>query len=199
VLTDSMVHEYVADLASNKPAPGGGSAAALTGALGASLGEMVGNFTVGKKKYADVEQEVAATLGRLTALRNMLLRLTDQDAEVYRKVGDAYRMPKETDEQAKQRAQAIEEAVKAAAEVPREVVLCCTSLLTELPVLLEKGNLNLVSDVGVAAKLALTAAQCGWLNVEINLASIKNAEYIHKMRAELKKNLAGAEKLAREK
>ncbi len=198
MLTKLAVSEYAEQLASDQPAPGGGSAAGLAGALGAALGEMVANFTVGKKKYADVEQEVAAVLGRLTELRHALLDLTDADADAYTKVGAAYGMPKDTDEQKAQRAQAIQKALKAAAEVPRQVVLRCHEVLGELPELLEKGNPNLVSDVGVGAKLALAAADCAWLNVEINLASIKDAEYVDTLRAEMKETLAGAEKLTAE-
>ncbi len=196
MLTSFAVSEYVEQLASKRPAPGGGSAAALVGALGAALGEMVANFTVGKKKFAEVEEEVGAALATLTDLRRRLLGLTDADAEAYTKVGAAYAMPKDTEEQKADRAQAIEQALQAAAEVPRQVVLISGQVLVELPVLLEKGNPNLLSDVGVAAKLALAAAECGWLNVEINLAFIKDEKFTTQLREEMKENLAAAEKLS---
>jgi len=192
VLTSLPVTEYAEELASNKPAPGGGSGAALTGALGAALGEMVANFTVGKEKYAEVEAEVGAALAKLTDLRKQLLELTDADAEAYPKVGAAYALPRETDEQKAARAVAIEEALKGSAEVPRRVVLRCNEVLSQLPLLLEKGNPNLVSDVGVAAKLALAAAECAWLNVEINLAYMKDEDFISRLRAEMEESLRAA-------
>ncbi len=197
MLTNLPVAEYVSRLASNLPAPGGGSAAGLTGALGAALGEMVGNFTIGKKKYAAVEKQVAATMERLTALRGHLLQLTDADAEAYTKVGNAYGMPKETEAEQAARAEAIEQALKAAADVPRQVALRATEILEELPVLLEEGNQNLVSDVGVGAKLAMAAVECAWLNVEINLASMKDAEHVNRLRTEMQETLDKAKNLSR--
>jgi formiminotetrahydrofolate cyclodeaminase len=188
----------VSQLASNRPAPGGGSAAALAGALGAALGEMVANFTVGKKKYAHVEDEVSAALQRLTEARNELLSLTDADADAYTKVGAAYGMPKETDAEKAARAEAIEEALKAAAEVPRQVALVAAGSLEQFPVLLEKGNQNLVSDVGVGAKLALAAVECAWLNVEINLASMKDEEHIERLRTQMQDTVAKAANMSRQ-
>ncbi len=195
-LMDLTVRDYVVDLASKKPAPGGGSAAALAGGLAVALGEMVGNFTVGKKKYAAVEGEVRPALERLPELRGQLLELVDQDAEAYRAVGAAYGMDKDTDEEKERRAVAIEAALKAAAEVPRQVVLRVEEALGELPVLLEKGNANLASDVGVAAKLGMAAAECAWLNVEVNLALIEDADYVARLREEMKESLAAAEKMS---
>ncbi len=193
-LMDLTVRDYVVDLASKKPAPGGGSAAALVGALGAALGEMVANFTTGKKKYADVEDEMQALVEKLTKLRDTLLELADHDADAYGRVADAYALPKDTDEEKRVRRDTIQEALKAAAEVPREI--CCTEVLGELPILLEKGNTNLISDIGVCAKLTLAAAECGWLNVEINLCTIKDAEFVESLRAEMKECLAYARKIA---
>lgn len=196
MLSSLSVSEYVEQLASKQPAPGGGSAAALAGALAAALGEMVGNFTVGKKKYAAVEGEVKPALERLTELRGALLGLVDADAEAYRDVGAAYGMPRDTDEEKQQRSAAIEVALKAAAEVPRQVVLRVHEALGELPVLLEKGNVNLLSDVGVAAKLGIAAAECAWLNVEVNLALMKDADHVARLREEMKETLAAAEKMS---
>lgn len=198
MLTRLPVSEYASQLASNRPAPGGGSAAGLVGALGAALGEMVANFTVGKRKYAGVAQEVAAALARLTDLREQLLRLTDADAEAYTQVGLAYGMPKETDEEEAGRAEAIEQALKAAAEVPRQIALHGAEVLEVLPVLLERGNQNLVSDVGVGAKLALAAVECGWLNVEINLASMKDEQHIERLRTEMQDTVENAGNMCRQ-
>lgn len=198
MLTRLSVTEYVSQLASNQPAPGGGSAAGLVGALGAALGEMVGNFTVGRKKYADVEEEVGAALARLTDLREQLLGLTDADAEAYTQVGAAYGMPKETDDERCARAEAIEQALKAAAEVPRQIALRAAEVLDALPVLLEKGNQNLVSDVAVGARLAFAAVECGWLNVEINLASMKDEQHIERLRTEMQDTVERARNMCRQ-
>lgn len=193
MLTRVSVADYTAELASGKPAPGGGSAAGLAGALGAALGEMVANFTVGRQQYADGEQEVSTALERLTELRAALLALTDSDAQVYPQVRAAYRLPKDTEEQKMQRSGAIQDACRAAAEVPRQIVLCCCETLEQLPVLLEKGNPNLVSDVGVAAKLALAGAHCAWLNVEINLAALTDRQFAEQVRSEMATKLQAAE------
>jgi hypothetical protein len=115
MLTRVSVADYTAELASGKPAPGGGSAAGLAGALGAALGEMVANFTVGRQQYADGEQEVSTALERLTELRAALLALTDSDAQVYPQVRAAYRLPKDTEEQKMQRSGAIQGCGRGAA------------------------------------------------------------------------------------
>lgn len=189
MLTGLTVAEYADRLASDAPAPGGGSAAALVGALGAALGEMVANFTVGKEKYADVEEDVVEVLDRLTTLRGELLDLADRDAHAYSKVGEAYGMPSETEADKQQRAEAIQEALRAAADVPADVVRCCRDIVRELPVLVEKGNPNLVSDAGVAAKLATAAAECAWLNVEINISYMKDEAAIEELRTPVEEAL----------
>lgn len=198
MLTSLPVTDYTAELASGKPAPGGGSAAGLAGALGAALGEMVANFTVGREQYAEVEQQVSAALERLTDLRAALLALTDADAEVYPEVRAAYRLPKDTDEQKAQRAAAIEDACKAAADVPRQIVLRCGETLEQLRVLLDKGNPNLVSDVGVAAKLALAGVHCAWLNVEINLGSLTDEQFVAQVRAQMQESVEAAENVSQQ-
>ncbi len=190
MLSEDSVREYAAKLASSAPAPGGGSAAALAGALGAALGEMVGNFTVGKEKFANVEEDVQRLLDVLEAQRNRLLDLTDEDAVVYEQVGRAYRMPRGADEEKTARRSAIQEALKAASEVPFGVCECCATVIGTLQELAEKGNPNLISDAGCAAKLALAALECGWLNVEINFASIKDEEFLARRRAELDEIIA---------
>ena len=182
MLTAHTIEEYTEKLGSDAPAPGGGSAAALVGALGAALGEMVGSFTVGKEKYADVEEEVSEVLDTLTDLRRQLLDLTNRDADAYSQVRDAYGMPSETETEKQERARAIQKALQAAAQVPAEVVRCCQEVVQQLPVLVEKGNPNLVSDAGVAAKLATAAAESAWLNVEINLAYMKDETVIENLR-----------------
>ena len=190
MLTDIAVREYLGRLASNAPAPGGGSAAALAGALAAALGEMVGNFTVGKKKFAGVEEDIKRLLAVLEEQRGVLLGLTDEDASAYGQVAQAYAMPRSTKQEKAARADAIQKALKAACEVPFGVCRCCAAVIGTLRELAQKGNPNLISDVGCAAKLALAALECAWLNVEINLASIKDAKFVEGRRDELEQIMA---------
>ena len=196
MLTQLAVREYTAKLASGEPTPGGGSGAGLVGTLGAALGEMVANFTVGKEKYRDAWEHVAPVLEQLTLSRDRLLDLTDRDADAYAQVGAAYGLPKDTDEQRAARAAAIEEALKAAASVPLGVCEEAAAALELLPVLLQYGNPNLVSDVGVAAEFCEAAFRCAWLNVEINLASIKDEPYKARLRSHLEDLMALAENTA---
>ncbi|NPV48567.1 MAG: cyclodeaminase/cyclohydrolase family protein [Armatimonadetes bacterium] len=185
MLTQLTVRDYCARLASGEPTPGGGSGAALVGALGAALGEMVSNFTVGKEKYRNAWERLEPVLAALTNLRGRLLDLTDQDATAYAQVGAAYAMPRETDAEKTARAEAIQDALKLAAQVPLGVCAAAAEAMELLPVLLEAGNPNLVSDVGVAAELLRAAFRCGWLNVEINLSSVKDEAYKLEVRAAL--------------
>jgi formiminotetrahydrofolate cyclodeaminase len=189
MITAETVTAYTEKLASNLPAPGGGSAAALAGALGAACGCMVGNFTVGKKKFADVEAEVAPHLQALDELRQEMLELVAADVTAYSAVGAAYGLPKDTDEQRAARESAIQEALVAAAGVPMALARCAAAVAEHLPPLLAKGNPNLVSDVGVAARLAEAACECAWLNVEVNVAVITNQSFVAASRAEAEGHL----------
>lgn len=200
-LTAETVRAYTEKLAGGEPTPGGGSAAALAGALAAAAGAMVGSFTVGKPKFAEVEAEVAAILEQLQSLRERMLDLTDLDAEAYAEVGAAYSMPKETEDQKAERKGAIQEALKSAARVPLGVVLAAGEIADLLPALAAKGNPNLLSDVGVAAILAQAAFEAGRLNVEVNLAGVRDETYVGQMRhmmAEAGKSLEKARAVAEE-
>ena len=184
-LTSQTVRAYTEHLAGSGPTPGGGSAAALCGALAAAAGAMVGSFTVGKAKFALVEADVARLLERLQALRERMLALTDADAEAYAGVGAAYARPKQTDEEKWARQAALQQALKDAAQVPLGVAEAAGEIAALLPELAEKGNPNLLSDVGVAAILASAAYEAGRLNVEVNLAGIKDAAYCAAARARI--------------
>jgi len=171
------VDAYVRDLSANLPAPGGGSGAALAGALGNALASMVASFTVGKEKFADVEADVQRILGELDAVRERLLQLVDEDVSVYSEVSAAYKLPRESDEQKAARSAAIEEACKTAAGVPRAIAECCDKTIALVAELCDIGNPNLISDVGCAVRLAEAARHCAWLNVAINLSSIKDEAF----------------------
>jgi len=183
-MTSHPVHDYLEKLAGKLPAPGGGSAAALAGALGAAAGAMVANFTVGNEKYAAVEAEIRAHLEAIEEARAEMERLVDEDVKAYGAVSAAYAMPRGTEEEKTARTAAIQEALQTAAAVPRALADQCAALAQHLPPLLEKGNSNLVSDVGVAARLSEAACECAWLNVEVNLAFMKNQQFVAKARAE---------------
>lgn len=170
--------KYLDDLAAKKPVPGGGSAAALTAACGAALLSMVGNFTLDKEKYKAYETEIKDILTRSEKLRNELLLLVDEDAAGYKKLAASYKLSAHTPEEKKSRAQAIQDGLKEAVSVPLKVCQGCHQGIKLAPALVEKGNVNLISDVGVAVFFLEAAYQAAMLNVDINLKGIKDKEFI---------------------
>jgi formiminotetrahydrofolate cyclodeaminase len=186
VYIDEPLKKYLDEAASGASTPGGGSVAALAGALGAALTSMVCNFTVGKKKYKDVEAEVAQILSEAEDLRGKLLDLMVEDTQVYGQVSAAYGMPRGTDEEKEARSEAIQSALKAAMGAPLEAAICCHRILKLNEPLLEKGNQNLISDVGVAVLLAESAMRSAILNVEINLSYIKDEKLCRETREKLR-------------
>jgi len=153
---------------------------------------------VGREKFADVEEDVRGLLGESERLRGELERLTQADTEAYGEVAAAQKMPRETEEQKSARRAAMQEALKGAAEVPRAAVGACHRVLEIASELVEKGNPNLITDVGVAAKFALAAMECAALNVEINLAYIKDDGYNAECRQEMAPRLDAGRRLAGE-
>ncbi len=198
VLTEKTVADYINVLAARTPTPGGGGAAALAAALGAALNSMVANFTIGNKKYADVEEDVKMLLGRSEEMRVELVRLIDADSEAYGECDRARQMPRETPEQKAERQKAVQEALKGAAEVPMRVAQLCDEVLELSSSLVDKGNVYLISDVGVAVRMAEAALHCAALNVEINLAYIEDEDYNSAKRASLEPLLARAETIREE-
>ncbi len=186
------IEEYLDRLAAKLPAPGGGSASALVGAAGAALAAMVANFTVGNEKYADVEEDVRRILDQVEEHRTALMDLIQADMDAYSQVSAAYKLPKDDPS----RKEAIQRALRTAAAPPNKIVEHCIAVLRLLPELLEKGNPNLVSDVGVAAGFAHAALKCAWLNVEINLSYMDDTDYVAAERQRLRAILDEAEKLA---
>jgi formiminotetrahydrofolate cyclodeaminase len=182
---EGQFKQYMDDLATKKPAPGGGSAAAAAGALGVSLLSMVANFTVGKDKYKDVEAEVQEVLSSSEKLRTELQKLIDEDVVAYKEVSAAYKMPKESEQEKTARSEAIQMALKQAMSVPLAICRNLYEAISLCEPLLEKGNVNLVSDVGVAAELIAGGFASAVLNVEINLAGIKDPDMVSKIRDEL--------------
>ena len=173
---EGTVESYLNKLASADPEPGGGSAAALAGALGAALVSMVANLTLGKEKFAAVQDDVAELKKKSETLRAELEELVTLDALAYREVAAAMKMPKDTDEQKEQRRQVMQVALKGAAEVPLKVAEAAVEVARLSLPAAEKGNPNAVSDAGVAVLLADAAAQSAALNARINLVWIEDED-----------------------
>jgi formiminotetrahydrofolate cyclodeaminase len=190
-LTAKPVTIFLDELASSAPAPGGGSVAALSGALGAALVSMVCNLTMGKKKYADVQDDIQALLEQSEALRHELIDLLEADVRVYTSVSKAYKMPRETEEEKATRRAAIQTALKDATAVPMQVAEACVKILDLCTPAAEKGNVNAVSDAGVAALMAEAGLRSAALNVLINLGAINDEDFVTKERARLDALLGG--------
>lgn len=191
MLTEKPVTTFLDELASSAPAPGGGSVAALSGALGAALVSMVCNLTVGKKKYADVQEDIQALLAQSEALRKELVELLEADVKVYTEVSKAMKMPRATEEEKAARAAAMQKALKAATDVPMRVAEACVKVMDLCRPAAEKGNVNAVSDAGVAVLMAEAGLRSAVLNVLINLTWIKDEAFVSENRAKLDALLEG--------
>lgn len=159
---------FLEDLAGSAPAPGGGGAAALVGAAGAALGNMVGSLTVGKKKYAAVEADILILNRRAVALRKRLEGLVQADADAFTPLAAAYKLPKETPEQQAHKAAVLEDALEGACAVPLEIMSACCEGIALAAEYAEKGSVMAVSDAGCAALFCKAALQAAGLNVSIN-------------------------------
>ena len=159
---------FLEDLAGSTPAPGGGGAAALVGAAGAALGNMVGSLTIGKKKYAAVEADILILNRRAVALRKRLEGLVQADADAFTPLAAAYKLPKETPEQQAHKAAVLEAALEGACAVPLEIMSACCEGITLAAEYAEKGSVMAVSDAGCAALFCKAALQAAGLNVSIN-------------------------------
>lgn len=169
---------FLDELASSSPAPGGGSVAALAGALGAALTAMVCNLTIGKKKYAAVEGEMKKILAQAEEMRGLFTALIDEDTQAFNKVMEALGLPKETEPQKALRAAAIREATKEATNVPLEVMKHCIDALALTQQVAASGNVNSVSDAGVSAYMLHAAVEAAALNVRINLNNLNDSEFV---------------------
>ncbi len=195
-LQDMTLVEFSNLLASDAPAPGGGSTAALSGALGVSLSAMVAALTVGKKKYADHEALAQSAMAQAKALQEQLIDLLDRDTEAFNGVSAVFSMPKDTDEEKAARSAAMQEALKACTLTPFEMMECALKSLELTSSLVGKSNASAASDLGVAALSLKAAVQGAWLNVLINISGIKDAAFADKYRADGEALLAKALPLA---
>lgn len=175
----NMTIEAFAQLtASNEPVPGGGSISALAGALAAALAEMVAGLTIGKKKYAEVEDEMKAVVAPMRKLREQLLLDIQRDSESFDLYMQALTLPKETEEEKAARTAAMQEGLKAAVKVPLSVANAAYEILPVAELMVNKGNQTAVTDALVATMLARTAALGALFNVKINLQSIKDEAFV---------------------
>jgi glutamate formiminotransferase/formiminotetrahydrofolate cyclodeaminase len=184
-LASVSVKGFLSELASNSPAPGGGSVAALSGALGAALSSMVCNLTLGKEKYQQVQNDIKAILGTSEQLRNRLTALIDEDTSAFNEVMTALKMPKDTPAQKQKRSAAMQQGFKTAAEVPLETAQTCEKVLDLALVVAKKGNQNSITDAAVSALMASAGVDSAVLNVQINLGSINDATYVQSMTKKL--------------
>ncbi len=193
---EKTVREYVQTVEAREPVPGGGSVAALAGALGAALTSMVCNYTAGNPKYAQHEDTVKGILARAGALQETLLDLVDKDINVYAQVTAAYKLPRATPEEKAARQKAIQSALVIAAQTPLAIARAARDIAVLTNELIDIGNPNLISDVGVAVLLAQAALRGAALNVEINAASIKDEGTVKSLRGFLAKALPEVEGIA---
>ena len=170
--TKRSCEEFVEVLASNAPVPGGGGAAALVGAIGMALGNMVGSLTVGKKKYADLEEEMQALKAKSDKLQRKLLDLVAQDAVCFEPLAKAYGIPKDDPD----RDRILEEATLTACSVPMEIMETCCEAIDVIKTFADKGSRLAVSDAGCGAACCKAALMSASLNVFINTKSMKNRE-----------------------
>ena len=173
--------EFVTVLASSAPVPGGGGASALVGALGAALCTMVGNYTVGKKKYAQVEEDVKALMARAEDLRARLLALVDADAAAFEPLSRAYAIPREDPD----RAQVMEACLRDAAAAPMEILRLSCEAIDLHSEMLEKGSVLMLSDVGTGVTFCQSALYGAALNVKVNTGSMADRAYAQAMNEEV--------------
>lgn len=191
-LINLQLDKFVAATASGEPVPGGGSISALCGSLAAALGEMVAHLTIGKKKYAEVQPEMEKIVEKISPAVGLLLRAVDLDSQAYDFVFQAYKLPKDTDEEKAARTESIQQALKHAATVPFTVARITASFLPDLFTVAEKGNQNAITDAYVATLCARTAILGACANVRINLSSINDTEFVE----EMAKDVAALEDMA---
>lgn len=177
-LVDLSLRDFASVLGSDAPAPGGGSAAALSGANGISLTKMVCELTLGKKKYADVQDVIADIHHKSGILQEQLLAAIDKDTEAFNLVSAVFEMPKETDDEKAARRAAMQSALKEVAQSPYDMMLVMVEALEVTRKAVGKSNTNAASDLGVAALSLKAGLQGAWLNVLINLSGIKDDSFV---------------------
>ena len=181
-MVESMtIQEFLDVLSSKEPVPGGGGASALAGALGNALGQMVANLTIGKKKYALVEDEIKELAERMKGIQGQFSALADQDAKVFAPLAKCYSLPSGTEEEKAYKAEVMEARLLDASLVPMEIMEKASEMLEIMDILADKGSRMAVSDVGVGVQFIRTALLGAVMNVYINTKSMKNREKAEEM------------------
>jgi len=192
-IKDTEIEQFLAALASQSATPGGGSAAAIIGAMGAALVSMVCNLTIGKKKYAEVEGDMQAVLAKSETLRRELIGMIEDDVRAFDAVMGAYGMPKESDADKAARGEAIQAALKQATDVPLACARAAREVIDIAATASDKGNLNVISDAGVGVLAGYAALRSAALNVFTNARMITDKTFAEAKLKELNQLLAGAE------
>ena len=181
-MVESMtIQEFLDVLSSKEPVPGGGGASALAGALGNALGQMLANLTIGKKKYALVEDEIKELAERMKGIQGQFSALADQDAKVFAPLAKCYSLPSGTEEEKAYKAEVMEARLLDASLVPMEIMEKASEMLEIMDILADKGSRMAVSDVGVGVQFIRTALLGAVMNVYINTKSMKNREKAEEM------------------
>ncbi|HTY47390.1 MAG TPA: glutamate formimidoyltransferase [Methanomassiliicoccales archaeon] len=184
-LRSAPIDEFLKELASGTPTPGGGSAASVLGAMGAALGAMVCRLTLGKKGYEEVQPMMHEAASHFDSMRDRLEALIDADARSYEQVMNAFRLPKGTEAEKRARTDAIQHATKAAAEVPLQTATLCCEVVDELIAISKKGNKNAITDAAVGLQCAFAGLISACVNVEVNLITIKDEKFVARTRERL--------------
>ncbi len=186
MLADLSLKELWEKAGSDAPTPGGGSIAALMGATGASLIIKFCNLTLGREKFKEVEGKFQKVKESAEDISSQLSRLCDRDTEAFNGVMQAFRMPKTTDQEIQRRKDAIQQAFKEATEVPHQTAELCLSLLQSCQEVVEEGNPNAISDLGVGCLACWAGLEGAIMNVKINLPSLKDSAFIKEMEDKIK-------------
>lgn len=177
-LFDESLSKILEDAASSAPTPGGGSVSAMCAAFAASMASMVGNLTIGKKKYRDVEEQVTAIRDKALSLMSTFEALVDEDISRFGNFMDAYRLPKKTPEEKQRREALLQQALKGATETPLRVARACVELLEIVCEIAPIGNKMAISDAGVAAYLGEASLRSVLLSADINIPMIKDQNFV---------------------
>ena len=196
MIKEQVIEGFVEELSSKKPVPGGGGASAMAGALGTALGLMVGNLTVGKKRYAAVEAEVYERMTELTELQKEMFILADEDTRVFAPLAAAYSLPSGTEEEKAHKEAVMEENLRAASLVPLQIMAAAEKCISHLEFLEANGSVMAVSDVGVAVQFIRTALTGAVMNVYINTKSMKQRDEAKKINQKAEKLLEEGTKRA---
>jgi len=189
---NASIKKYLDDLASNLPSPGGGSASALVSSLGVSCLLMVANFTVGKKGYESVQEEIKDVVAELSECKNELERYIDKDVQAYNEVISAYKLPKNTPIEIENRDKEIQNALKNAASVAFEIMEISHNSIVYAEKLLKIGNKNLITDIACGVLFLFSGIQAAKYNVAINLKNLKDSDFKQKIKKEIKKIMTDA-------